>query len=172
MYSLYNHVTSQLSAISCQASQQCAPRELLARVSSCSRVLDTNPYHTCHVLRESCWLRRHPFCRHLVKGVGTRETVSFYIPTQTFTPASSTRPSCPLSSIYTQQGTAVTFSPSRHARALFTRPARLGGYHPCFLIFCTKLTTPLKPSLNLLLHLSPCNRFLFRPGRSWNRCLM
>jgi len=40
------------------------------------------------------------------------------------------------------------------------------AYHPCFLIFNTRLTAALKPSLNLLRQRSLFSLFRFMPGRS------
>lgn len=40
------------------------------------------------------------------------------------------------------------------------------AYQPCFFIFCTSCTVPLKFSLKRLIHLSCFSLFRFRPGRS------
>lgn len=45
-------------------------------------------------------------------------------------------------------------------------------YQPCLANSLTLVQVALNPSLNLALHLSLLSLFLFRPGRSWNRCLI
>ncbi|RII06675.1 hypothetical protein CUC08_Gglean009903 [Alternaria sp. MG1] len=45
-------------------------------------------------------------------------------------------------------------------------------YHPFLVSSVTRLVTSRKPFLNLALHLSDANRFLFNPPLSWNLCLL
>lgn len=52
-----------------------------------------------------------------------------------------------------------------------TNPSTSTAYHPCLTSSCTLTTVEWKPVLNRDLHLDILNLFLFRPGRSWNRCL-